>query len=382
MKNKIKKYCCPSDVYNTEQIPKENNKPNQSLEARRLNFYARSGNQDFGTIPGIPEAVFSCSAEKNKNDVCTELTDVSNFVSSSKTKTSTNANSWSFDKEWMTKTLKSMNFKDIKIAISERFLHLRMKNPLPMMRELYSTLLEASSKVMKGKQENTRKETDAEVEVLTQTCTCATQYIQISDKTCSCMKVDKNLIKEFGDTANIEEYSTDITESSVTLSTISLTDETKTDTTECNRVAIDFEVSPRRGKPKRNVRKIKVEFITKANQGTATDKAKLCDVSTITSDWWSPLVDRKHGKVHLSSGEMYKSIEHSGLYSDRSVSADGKIVTFKSRAQMIPPDKGDILSPSRYLLESQKYYNELFSPNSNIRSYPMTGKEKQGQLKG
>ncbi|CAH2241148.1 jg11598 [Pararge aegeria aegeria] len=220
-----------------------------------------------------------------------------------------------------------------------------MKNPLPMMRELYSTLLEASSKVMKGKQENTRKETDAEVEVLTQTCTCATQYIQISDKTCSCMKVDKNLIKEFGDTANIEEYSTDITESSVTLSTISLTDETKTDTTECNRVAIDFEVSPRRGKPKRNVRKIKVEFITKANQGTATDKAKLCDVSTITSDWWSPLVDRKHGKVHLSSGEMYKSIEHSGLYSDRSVSADGKIVTFKSRAQMIPPGKGIIWLP-------------------------------------
>ncbi|XP_072935503.1 uncharacterized protein [Epargyreus clarus] len=43
-------------------------------------------------------------------------------------------------------------------------------------------------------------------------------------------------------------------------------------------------------------------------------------------------------------------------------SIDGRVVAFKSRVQVIPANSSYILSPARYLLESQKYYNELFSP--------------------
>lgn len=141
------------------------------------------------------------------------------------------------------------------------------------------------------------------------------------------------IVTDFGDTAKIEASSSDISESGVTLSTISLTD-SKTDTTVCSRVAIDYEASPRRPKSKKTFKKIKVEVITKANQGTSTNRAELCDVSTATSDWWTPIVERKLGKEFLGRGEMYEK-----KYRDKSVTTNERIVTFNSHAQIISTGK-------------------------------------------
>lgn len=58
---------------------------------------------------------------------------------------------------------------------------------------------------------------------------------------------------------------------------------TVTDTI-CTHVAIDYNDKPKR-------RRVKV--VKKNNQSTTTDKQTLVDVSTITGDWWSPLVERK-----------------------------------------------------------------------------------------
>ncbi|KAI8423258.1 hypothetical protein MSG28_014287 [Choristoneura fumiferana] len=61
------------------------------------------------------------------------------------------------------------------------------------------------------------------------------------------------------------------------------TGNTMTDTI-CTHVAIDYNDKPKR-------RRVKV--VKKSNQSTTTDKQTLVDVSTITGDWWSPIVERK-----------------------------------------------------------------------------------------
>ncbi|XP_026734949.1 uncharacterized protein LOC113498907 isoform X3 [Trichoplusia ni] len=160
------------------------------------------------------------------------------------------------------------------------------------------------------------------------------------------------------------------------ISSISLTDETKTDTTICSLATVDD--IPRR-------RKFRVKVVTKTNQATITDKTRLCDTGTITNDWWSPIVERRaNDTILLEKKKGYNAIERQKrelkelkewkeLREVRKrrrncgVTTDGRIVTFRSRTQIIPTGlfsgTNDILSPSRYLLESQKYYNELFSYN-------------------
>ncbi|XP_063896032.1 uncharacterized protein LOC135118328 [Helicoverpa armigera] len=159
-------------------------------------------------------------------------------------------------------------------------------------------------------------------------------------------------------------------------------DETKTDTTICSLAAVDYDDSPRR-------RKFRVKVVTKTNQATLTDKTRLCDTGTITNDWWSPLVERRgNDEILLEKKQGYNTIEKKDLKDTKElkeskelkevkrkrkncgVTTDGRIVTFRSRTQIIPagllPGMNDIMSPSRYLLESQKYYNELFAYNFRI----------------
>ncbi|CAG4979059.1 unnamed protein product [Colias eurytheme] len=207
---------------------------------------------------------------------------------------------------------------------------------------------------------------DAAVEVVRQTCTCATQCRNINcvEKGCSTdakMKIsehatDKKSHNVINDQEISSDYSTSNFESSSTSNAFTHSDDTKTDTTICSRVAVDLiEETPVRAKINKHVKKIKVNVTTKTNQGTTTDFAKFRDVSTITDDWWSPIVERKTIK-HIK----YEPANKCKLMQDKCISTDRhRIVKFLSRAQIIPRE--DILSPSRYLLESQKYYNELFT---------------------
>ncbi|XP_037295750.1 uncharacterized protein LOC115449449 isoform X2 [Manduca sexta] len=133
----------------------------------------------------------------------------------------------------------------------------------------------------------------------------------------------------------------------------------KTDTTIISLATLNY-----REERKTNKRKTKTRVVTKTNRSTLTEKAKVCDVSTITNDWWSPIVEKKKAEKEISlekkkgdcvMREVKKRLRNRGM------TTDGRIVTFRSRTQLIPPGANDVMSPSRYLLESQKYYNELFS---------------------
>ncbi|XP_049880440.1 uncharacterized protein LOC126376935 [Pectinophora gossypiella] len=141
------------------------------------------------------------------------------------------------------------------------------------------------------------------------------------------------------------------------ISSIRSDDGTKTDTTVCSMATIRYDEMPK----KKN--KLRVTVVTKSNRSTATDTQKVCDVSTVTSDWWSPILERKDKSIMLARRGGCPELvpQRSPRTRHVGVSTEGRTVKFKSRAQIIPTLKKDILSPSRYLLESQKYYNELFS---------------------
>ncbi|KAL0811275.1 hypothetical protein ABMA28_009691 [Loxostege sticticalis] len=178
-------------------------------------------------------------------------------------------------------------------------------------------------------------------------CTCATQYAEIDEN---------NLQREIFDFT-----STSCSGSDTLLSSTISSDPSCTDCTICGIAYVD-------DKPKRKKRR-NVSVITKANQATGMDKPKLCDVSTLTKDWWSPLVEKKGDREitfrkDVKEMRLEKSREYIGdqvRQAKRNEKSEGRIVTFKSQAQIIPTVTNDILSPSRYLLESQWYYNELFS---------------------
>ncbi|XP_050553800.1 uncharacterized protein LOC118270849 isoform X3 [Spodoptera frugiperda] len=163
------------------------------------------------------------------------------------------------------------------------------------------------------------------------------------------------------------------------ISSISIRSDEKTDTTVCSLATVDYDDNPR-------LRKFRVKVVTKTNQSTLTDKTRLCDTGTVTQDWWSPLVERKSGEITLEKKKGYMIDKQkrdrreikpwSELKELRDikkrrrncgVTTDGRIVTFRSRTQIIPTGLvsgfHDIMSPSRYLLESQRYYNELFAYN-------------------
>ncbi|CAH0721053.1 unnamed protein product, partial [Brenthis ino] len=168
---------------------------------------------------------------------------------------------------------------------------------------------------------------DAAINIKTQTSTCATQCRSLNKyKSCSCIEIN-NRSKEFGDTINYETWS-DI-KSTVTLSEYSFNEDTKTDLTICSRVTIDDSDQTEPYK-RRNESSTKRKYIvTKSNKAIITDRTKLCDVSTFTSDWWSPIFERKDVKDSFKRNDRRKQ-------KDKSVSTDGRVVTFMSRPQIIP----------------------------------------------
>lgn len=88
-------------------------------------------------------------------------------------------------------------------------------------------------------------------------------------------------------------------------------------------------------------KRVKVE--TKVNhQSTLTDSANVCDVSTITSDWWSPIVEKKESKKKktlekkTNTGDPIVFKKKEKKYCNKGVLTDGKIVTFRSQTDFIP----------------------------------------------
>lgn len=88
-------------------------------------------------------------------------------------------------------------------------------------------------------------------------------------------------------------------------------------------------------------KRVKVE--TKVNhQSTLTDSANVCDVSTITSDWWSPIVEKKESKKKktlekkTNTGDPIVFKKKEKKCCNKGVLTDGKIVTFRSQTDFIP----------------------------------------------
>ncbi|XP_026323079.1 uncharacterized protein LOC113232535 [Hyposmocoma kahamanoa] len=111
-------------------------------------------------------------------------------------------------------------------------------------------------------------------------------------------------------------------------------------------------------------RRFRIIAVTKTNTGTYTDNTtNLVNNSTMTSNMFNPVLDRRDKSISLVKDRalMVKLRLKRKETKSQSVSTDGRVVTFRSSTEIIPnvPDKTR-LSPSRYLLESQKYYNELF----------------------
>lgn len=188
-----------------------------------------------------------------------------------------------------------------------------------------------------------------------------------------------NFAEELSETESLDdsEFSLDSESTSSFLS-----DGTLTNTTVCSLATVDYrnEIKKVAGDRKKG---IKVKVVTKANRSTITDKANVCDVSTVTYDWWSPIVEKKDCKKDVLLEKKNADIVMNKENGKRSmktkeIMTDGRIVTFKSRAQIIPSSKklynlfitfklspyffkyffadssftiADILSPSRYLLE-------------------------------
>ncbi|XP_063834460.1 uncharacterized protein LOC135083679 isoform X2 [Ostrinia nubilalis] len=209
-----------------------------------------------------------------------------------------------------------------------------------------------------------------EISAAKETCTCATQYVYYTDDSSSQMKLLKEFITARDENLQREifEYTSSSCSGSDTILSSSIrSDPTVTDCTICSLAYID-------GKPKKRKKRTKVSVVTKANQCTGTDRPRLCDVSTTTKDWWSPLIEKKTATKEITFDKNLKdpSVERKErkftigdqameMKKSKAVKTEGRIVTFRSHAQIIPTGAEDIMSPSRYLLESQWYYNELFS---------------------
>lgn len=152
-------------------------------------------------------------------------------------------------------------------------------------------------------------------------------------------------IKTISDNPSLDMPTTttdSISESSHSSYTIT-EDGAKTDTTFCSLATVNYNERPRRGK-------CRVKVVTKANQSTSTEKAHLCDTGTITYDWWSPMLDKREpffgdkGKGHSIISKQRREIvdfNENKKLSNRVLSADGKIVKFKSRTQIIPAGEYD-----------------------------------------
>ncbi|KAI5639448.1 DC-STAMP-like protein domain-containing protein [Phthorimaea operculella] len=140
-------------------------------------------------------------------------------------------------------------------------------------------------------------------------------------------------------------------------------DDKTTDTTVYTMTNLEYG-SPRRNK----LEKLRQSVVTKSNMATATETTKSCDIGTVTSDWWSPMLERK--RLTLAKKGVQVLAEDQKILQDRCVGTSARVVTFNSVARIIPSLRThlNLMSPSRYLLESQRYYNELFLVNYPLES--------------
>lgn len=138
----------------------------------------------------------------------------------------------------------------------------------------------------------------------------------------------------------LSEFSSD-SESDSTL----VSDASQTNTTVCSIATADYQYTNKNRKPEREnkEKRIKVKVVTKANQSTVTDKADVCDVSTVTYDWWSPIVEKKIEKckkdLTLDKKEADLIIVKEKRRLKNGGIVTGRVVAFKSRAQIIPSSK-------------------------------------------
>nr|XP_026492462.1 uncharacterized protein LOC113398098 [Vanessa tameamea] len=94
-----------------------------------------------------------------------------------------------------------------------------------------------------------------------------------------------DIAKEFGDPVN--DYNNEINATCVTLSSLSLSYDTKSDTNTYS--AEDYQESP---KPLRAMRrKRKVKIYSRASSETSTHR-KVSDINAFKNVWWSPILER------------------------------------------------------------------------------------------
>ncbi|XP_059050497.1 uncharacterized protein LOC131845449 [Achroia grisella] len=396
---------CQEHIPNSLVVNSRNEKTSADI-TRRMSFYKSIGNDDFDILKN------ELNQEPNRN-----------FPSSSNTGQTIPI----MRKE--DNLIQNANIKNGRHTSNSRDVKSENKTvvPSPVAVQFCECLSEAGTKHQQPEEKPQRKLTqktnitDAEVEAAPVICHCGTQYTTTSDN----VKKDKKIIakvqleqkekatkKEMAEdieaqpskfrTSNYEdsrpderkeeisgtsfesssqmcllrklaanenvwseiyEYTSGISIKSDSLISSSINiNASITDNTVCSYVCIDKIHDKKFKKPKYAV-------VTKANQCTTTDRARLCDVSTIIDDWWSPIVERKKiGEVYFEkkAGDFELLNKNArNKRKSRAAATDGKFVTFTSKAQIIPRGTDDILSASRYLLQSQKYYNELFNAKYN-----------------
>lgn len=143
----------------------------------------------------------------------------------------------------------------------------------------------------------------------------------------------------------------------------------------CNdpTICISYVENATHRKPKKRVYNV----VTKTNRATVTDKPRLRNASTVTEDWWSPIMEKRRqlrfdkvvkeiergikfdisvkGKDRDMSegGKKFPLEKKEGDYivgdhytgprkNSKVIKADGKTVTFRSKAQIIPAGKNAI----------------------------------------
>ncbi|CAG4964301.1 unnamed protein product [Parnassius apollo] len=196
---------------------------------------------------------------------------------------------------------------------------------------------------------------DAAVEIRCPICTCATQCHSTSCYQHTAI-LSKTLKENIYEDIPTPDYTFDDDETLFSDFTSDEKSDTTVQSTRCNHVAVEFcdKLMKTKKTCKTCCGRLSKEPLKRNNQATTTDKTKFKDVSTVTKDWWSPMCEKKYKKP-CSNKKKYKKT------SDKCISTDGRLVTFRSRTQLIPTCCRDVLSPSRYLLESQRQYNEIFT---------------------
>ncbi|XP_048001523.1 uncharacterized protein LOC125238278 isoform X2 [Leguminivora glycinivorella] len=90
----------------------------------------------------------------------------------------------------------------------------------------------------------------------------------------------------------------------------------------------------------------------KKNRSTTTVAKTVADASTITSDWWSPLLERK---------PMRRKTEMIIIGSNHSYDNKYNCPTSNWDSSLYRNDTASVLSASNYLIQSEQYYNQVYS---------------------